>query len=124
MSLILVTSACVLLLVIAFVVILVSIRRAVTARQRVMSVQGVETATPSNFPYPSSFDADEDWSVAMVVDECSINMMESPLHKMIRKRRSASCGSEDIGRDRQQVGQSAGCICWLAICSVCIGCLI
>ena len=52
-----------------------------------------------NFPNPS-FDAEEDWSVAMVADEWT----ESPLHQMIKqRRRSTSCGSDDMGRERQQV---------------------
>ena len=101
-----ITSGCVLVVIMIMVAIVVSVRRATFCKTQVLHFEAVEAVEVVQDTYPS-FDADEDWSVGMVMDELHVKMTESPLHQMIRKQRgrSISCGSEDMGRERQQVGQ-------------------
>ena len=98
MTLLIITSG-VLFAVAIIVAVIFALRRMVASRKRVNNFVDVETTMGYDLPNPT-FDAEEDWSVAMVADEWT----ESPLHQMIKqRRRSTSCGSEDMGRERQQV---------------------
>lgn len=104
MRLIIITSGVLFAVAIILAIVFASIRRVVAGRKRVMNFADVEKTMGPNFPNPS-FDAEEDWSVAMVADEWT----ESPLHQMIKqRRRSTSCGSDDMGRERQQVANLPG----------------
>ena len=120
-TVIVISVSCALVAIVGIIGFVASARRSSFCKTQVLHfesvdvVNGVEVVNNSR----PSFDADEDWSVGMVMDELHIKMTESPLHRMIRKQRgrSISCGSEDMGRERQQVSQSFNGAIFFCVCT-------